>query len=110
MSSPGAKKQPDKKKVVQETWDDDRVRAFLEAPPYDGGGDLDFVRLLRAYRGMRPGDFERFIRFFVEAGHNLDARNRHLQTFVTYISRHRLSQPFVAILIGAGAAPARPAP
>lgn len=102
------KKQPEKKQVIGEVWDDARVKDFLEQPVLQGAGDPDFVRLLRAYRGMRPADFERFVRFFVEAGHNVNARDERHTTFVSYISRHRRSQPFVATLIAAGALPTDP--
>ena len=100
---PPPKKQPEKKQVVGEVWDDARVKEFLAQPVLEGRGDADFVRLLRAYQGMRPDDFERYLGFFVEAGHNVDARNERNQTFIAYISRHRLSGPFVEALLRAGA-------
>jgi hypothetical protein len=102
---PPPKKQPEKKQVVGEVWDDVRVKEFLAQPVVEGRGDADFVRLLRAYQGMRPQDFERYLGFFVEAGHNVDARNEHNQTLIAYISRHRLSGPFVEALLRAGAQP-----
>src|SRR5262245_4710064 len=102
---PPPKKQPEKKQVVGEVWDDARVKEFLAQPVVGARGDPDFARLLRAYQGMRAEDFERFVGFFVEAGHNVDARNERNQTVVAYISRHRLSGPFVEVLLRAGAQP-----
>lgn len=104
-SRPPPKKQPEKKQVVGEVWDDARVKEFLAQPVLEGRGEADFVRLLRAYQGMRPDDFERYLRFFVEAGHNVNARNERDQTFVAYISKHRLSGAFVDALLRAGAQP-----
>ena len=93
---------PDKPKVVDEIWDDDRVKSFLYA-----AADVpcvDFYLLVKAYQGMRAHDFERFIEFFVEAGRDLNARNEQGQTLVKVIARHRHAKPFIDLLVGAGAA------
>jgi hypothetical protein len=99
---------PDKKSVTDEVWDDQRVLSFLAPLPRQGRDDADFTLLVNAYRGMRPDDFARFIGFFKKAGHDLDARNEAGQTFIEYVASHRLSTPFVAIMVAAGAVSNRP--
>ena len=94
---------PDKPKVVDEVWDDDRVRSFLRADP--AVPCVDFYVLLKAYQGMRAGDFERFVEYFVESGRDLDARNEQGQSLVTVITRHRHAGAFIQTMLGAGAAP-----
>ncbi|GIX31093.1 MAG: hypothetical protein KatS3mg124_1565 [Porticoccaceae bacterium] len=87
----------DKKKVVGEVFDDDRVRSFLylEAPT---GVDPDYHRLERAYRGMNAENFATFVRFFVEAGGRLDARGPHGRTILEEIARHRHGEPYAAAI------------
>ena len=63
----------DKQKVLDEVWDDDRVRGFLtKSVPVQSGqplpGDADFYVLRHAYQSMRPDDFERFLDYFTAAG------------------------------------------
>jgi hypothetical protein len=98
---------PDKKIITDEVWDDERVRSFLTTPTPQGRDQIDFTLLVNAYRGMRIEDFARFIRFFCEANHRLDAENELGQTFVEFIARHRHGKPFVDVMITAGAQPAR---
>ena len=93
---------PDKKKVTDEVWDDARVREFLKPRPA-GPDAADFVLLLHAYRGMRPEDFERFARFFVDDGHDFDARNEKGETFMEFVARHRQARPFLDIIDAARA-------
>jgi len=52
---------------------------------------------MRAYRGMRPADFERFLPFFVDAKHDLDATNDQGQTLWTIIEEHRQGADFIAL-------------
>lgn len=94
---------PDKPKVVDEVWDDDRVRSFLHADATDASAS--FYVLLRAYRGMRAHDFERFITLFVESGGDLDARDEQGQSLVDVIASHRHARPFIDVMLAAGAAP-----
>jgi hypothetical protein len=94
---------PDKKTITDEVWDDERIRSFLAPRSAQGGDDPDFVLLLNAYRGMRPDDFARFIRFYRDGKHKLDALNEAGQCFIEFIRPHRHSKPFVAIMIAAGA-------
>ena len=95
----------DKPKVVDEIWDDARVRQFLQVqPPH--GVDRDFHRLLMAYRGMRADDFARFLDFFLEDGGDLHARDPSGRRVHDVIARHRLGGPFLAHLEAAGGDPA----
>jgi hypothetical protein len=94
---------PDKKSITDEVWDDERIRSFLAPRPAQGGDDPDFVLLLNAYRGMRPDDFARFVRFFRDAQHQLNPTNEAGQRFIEFIRPHRHSEAFIEILTAAGA-------
>ena len=84
---------PSQPQVTDEVWDDDRVKSFLAMEP--NGGSVDFHVLLRAYRGMRPADFERFLGFFVEAGRDLDATDDEGRTLWSIIEEHRQGAEFL---------------
>lgn len=92
----------DKSKVIDEVWDDERVKSFLAVRSHDDDPD-DFHCLLRAYRSMRAADFQRFLRFFRDAGRDLDARDRHGRTLLAIVSRHRLGGAYAEALRAAGA-------
>ena len=94
---------PDKQKVVDEVWDDARIRSFLGKAPLAAGLDADFSALLHAYRAMRAEDFRVFIRHFQAAGRNLRAMNDQGETLEEVIASHRRAGPFLAILRDAGA-------
>lgn len=84
---------PEKPKVIDEIWDDARVRMFLDVtPPADTG--RDFHRLLTAYRAMRIADFERFLEFFRADGGDLDARDPQGRRIDDVLEQHRLAGPF----------------
>ena len=87
---------PSQPQVTDEVWDDDRVKSFLalETP---GTESADFQILLTAYRGMRPDDFTRFLRFFVEAGRDLDVQDKKGRTLWQIISNHRQGAEFLKI-------------
>jgi hypothetical protein len=97
---------PDKKSITDEVWDNDRVRSFLSPRTPQGGDHPDFLILLNAYRGMRVDDFVRFLRFYCDERHDLDARNEAGQRFIEVIVRHRHGKPFADAMIAAGALPA----
>ncbi len=86
---------PTQPQVTDEVWDDERVKSFLSLQPY--GGNADFHCLLKAYRGMRANDFERFLGFFAEAGRNLDAVDERGRTLWSIIEHHRQGADFIAI-------------
>lgn len=94
---------PDKQKIIDEVWDEDRVRSFLHATPPDDRVAADHFTLLRAYQSMRAGDFERFLRHFTAAGGDLDAGDEHGRTVAERIAGHRHARPFVEALVARGA-------
>lgn len=89
--------------VTDEWFTDERVRSFLDMQPV-AGEDPDYHVLLKAYRGMVPEAFERFIEFFVEAGRNLNAPGPGGKTLLKLVSEHRNSTEYARILREAGAA------
>lgn len=86
---------PTQPKVTDEIWDDDRVRMFLDLEP-SSGENPDYHVLVKAYRGMRPDDFARFLDFFTEAGRNLDATDGQGRTLWQVIANHHHAAPFIA--------------
>ncbi|MEM6709742.1 MAG: PA4642 family protein [Pseudomonadota bacterium] len=89
---------PDKKKVVDERWDDERVRSFLTKGPFGQERSADYSCLIHAYRSMRAEDFERFLGFFLAEGRDLDACSSHGQTLSETIAGHAQATPFLAAL------------
>ena len=85
---------PSQPQVTDEIWDDERVKSFLDLQSL--GESADFHVLLKAYRGMRPEDFERFLVFFNEAGRNLDACDKSSRTLWQIIAKHRQGAAFIA--------------
>lgn len=92
----------DKKKVLGELFDDDRIREFLDAqaPP---GVNLDFHLLERAYRGMQAENFATFVSFFVQGGHDLSAKNRDGKSLLELAREHSAFAEYAEILEQAGA-------
>ena len=95
---------PDKQKVVDEVWDDERIESFLAKSPMGDEQSADYSTLLNAYRSMRPGDFERFVERFVALGRDLNATGNDGQTLSQLIAGHRHSEPFREVLSKHGAA------
>lgn len=92
----------DKQKVLGETFDDERVKGFLDVVAV-GETDPDYTALERAYRGMKEENFETFVKFFTEEGRNINSTNANGDTFLQVISSHRHAGPYVAALKAAGA-------
>ena len=92
----------DKQKVLGEIFDDERVRSFLNVESH-GDVNADFNILERAYRGMQAENFETFVQFFKEAGHNLNAKNPRGETLLKIVSDHRQSNEYKQALTAAGA-------
>ena len=95
---------PDKQKVIDEVWDDDRILSFLDKGQFGSEPDQDFGCLLHAYRSMRADDFVRFLAAFKAAGRNLNATSRSGETLLELIADHAQSEEFRAALRAAGAA------
>ncbi|MDE0422242.1 MAG: PA4642 family protein [Gammaproteobacteria bacterium] len=93
----------DKQKVLDEVWDDDRVRSFLgKRVPSQAGrpfaGDPDFYVLRHAYQSMRAEDFSRFLGFFTADGRDVRARDDKGRTLADVIARHANSGRFIELL------------
>jgi hypothetical protein len=99
---------PDKAKVVDEIWDEARIRSFLDKTPMGPAQNADFSALLYAYRSMRPNDFARFIDLYLEAGRNLQATSDQGLTLLETIRDHRPAAPFREILEQARSNPTPP--
>ncbi|HRH75771.1 MAG TPA: PA4642 family protein [Cellvibrionaceae bacterium] len=92
----------DKKKILVETFSDERVKGFLNGTPPAGVSE-DYYLLERAYRGMNEENFATFIRFFVEADKDLNAKNPQGLTIAQVIAQHRNGGEYLDALKGAGA-------
>ncbi|MEZ5529483.1 MAG: PA4642 family protein [Porticoccaceae bacterium] len=92
----------DKQKVLGEIFDDERIKTFLnfEAPE---GVNRDFHLLEKAYRGMKAENFETFVKFFLEAGHDINATNPDGKTLLSIASQHRHAEDYVEVLKANGA-------
>jgi hypothetical protein len=92
----------DKEKVLDEVWDDERVRSFLNLRSHGREPD-DFHCLLRAYQSMREEDFRRFLVFFREAGRDLNTAGADGLTVLDIVRQHRLGGGYAEALREAGA-------
>ena len=92
----------DKEKVLGEHFDDERIKSFLDFPPPDGVS-RDYHILVKAYRGMREENFTTFIRFFQEAGHDINAIGPDGKTFLQTIKSHNSGGSYIETLESAGA-------
>lgn len=55
-------------------------------------------KLIKAYRGLRIDDFERFLTFFRQAGYDLDARDAKGNDFVALVADQRQAVPYIEAL------------
>lgn len=94
---------PDKEKVVDEVWDDERIESFLHKSPMGEEHSRDYSALLNAYRSMRPGDFERFLNRFAALDRDVNARSNAGLTLLATIADHRHGAPFRELLLRHGA-------
>lgn len=92
----------DKQKVLGETFDDERIKTFLDVQP-PKGVNADYHCIEVAYRGMHHENFATFVKFFVEAGRDLNSRNAQGKTMVEVISEHRQGTDYLESLRAAGA-------
>lgn len=88
--------------VRDEWWSDERVKTFLELESSNDESP-DFHALMKAYRGMVPEAFQRFVNFFLEAGRNINEPDMHGKTILRIVSTHRNSGEYADILKNAGA-------
>lgn len=87
----------DKKQVIGDEIGDEQIKLFLAVEPADDT-PADLHKLVKAYRGLRVDDFERFVTFFVEAGFNLHAQDAHGQDFIAQIKDQRNAQDYIDII------------
>jgi len=92
----------DKKKVLGENFDDERIKSFLlaEAPT---GVSEDFHVLEKAYRSMIPENFATFVTFFIDAGRDINATNPEGNTLLSIVKTHRHGEEYIQPLLDAGA-------
>ncbi len=108
----------DKEKVLGETFDDERIKTFLNYPApaginpdYFGTNrrylDSKFhhhnIILNQLYRGMLGDNFNTFVKFFVEAGKDVNAIGPEGKTFLQVVKTHRNGEEYAAALAAAGA-------
>jgi hypothetical protein len=84
----------DKKKVVGDEIGDEVIKTFLSMEPADETPS-SLHKLIKAYRGLRIGDFERFLAFFVEAGYDLEAKNAQGEDFIALVKDQRQAEPYI---------------
>lgn len=87
----------DKKQVIGEEISDEAIKAFLEPEPTDET-PASLHKLIKAYRGLRADDFERFLGFFIEAGFDLNAKDAKGQDFVALIADQRQAEPYIELI------------
>lgn len=87
----------DKKQVIGEEITDESIKLFLEPEPADETPP-SLHKLIKAYRGLRVDDFERFLGFFVEAGYDLSAKDANGQDFAALIADQRQAQPYIELI------------
>ena len=92
----------DKKKVLGEVFDDNRIRTFLNYLP-PAGVDPDYHLLEKAYRGMKAENFATFLQFFLEQGRNINARNPDGKTLLEEIKTHRNAEDYIDAMSKNGA-------
>ena len=93
---------PTQPQVFDEAWTDERVKTYLDLLP-EAGESADFHVLLKAYQGMRVEDFERFLVYFAQAKRDVNALDRHGETILALVRRHRHGKNYADSLIEAGA-------
>ncbi|WP_028240667.1 PA4642 family protein [Stutzerimonas azotifigens] len=87
----------DKKQVIGEEIADESIKLFLQPEPADDTPP-SLHKLVKAYRGLRVDDFERFLKFFVEAGYDLDARDAQGRSFIDLIADQRQAAPYIELV------------
>lgn len=92
----------EKKQIIGEDMSDQAVELFLLPEPADETPPA-LYKLVKAYRGLRPHDFERFVERFVAAGFDPSARDAAGRGFAALVGDQRQAQPYLEILRAAQA-------
>jgi len=87
----------DKKQVIGDEIADDSIKLFLQPEPADDTPP-SLHKLIKAYRGLRIDDFERFLGFFVAAGYDLDARDAKGQSSIDLVADQRQARPYIELI------------
>lgn len=93
----------DKQKVLGETFDDARIKTFLDIQAPEGV-NADFNLLEKAYRGMKADNYGTFLDFFIAAGKDINATNNDGKTMLALCKEHDLlGSEYVELLTARGA-------
>lgn len=92
----------DKKQVIGEDIGDEPIKLFLAFEPADDTSP-SLHKLIKAYRGLRVDDFERFVGFFLAAGYDLNATDAQGRDFVALVEDQRLAAPYIDVINAARA-------
>ncbi len=87
----------DKKQVIGEEISDDAIKVYLSVEPADATPPA-LHKLIKAYRGLRVDDFERFLGFFKAAGYALDERDANGKGFIELIEDQRQAEPYIELI------------
>ncbi|UVL45312.1 PA4642 family protein [Pseudomonas moraviensis] len=87
----------DKKQVIGDEIGDEQIKLFLDFEPVDATSP-SLHKLIKAYRGLRIDDFERFLGFFVAAGYDVDGKDEQGQTFVDHIKDQRNAAEYIKLI------------
>ena len=87
----------DKKQVIGDEIGDAQIKLFLDFEPADATSP-SLHKLIKAYRGLRIDDFERFLVFFVEAGYDLDGKDEQGKDFVALIQDQRNAADYIELI------------
>ncbi|WP_016773233.1 PA4642 family protein [Pseudomonas sp. R62] len=87
----------DKKQVIGDEIGDEQIKLFLDFEPVDATSP-SLHKLIKAYRGLRIDDFERFLGFFVEAGFDVDGKDAQGKTFVELIKDQRNAAEYIELI------------
>jgi hypothetical protein len=87
----------DKKQVIGDEIGDEQIKLFLDFEPVDATSP-SLHKLIKAYRGLRIDDFERFLGFFVEAGYDVDGKDEQGKTFVELIADQRNAPEYIELI------------
>ena len=90
----------DKKQLIGDEIGDEQIKLFLGFEPVDATSP-SLHKLIKAYRGLRIDDFERFLTFLMQAGYDLDGKDEHGQTFVDLIKDQRNAAEYIELIANA---------
>lgn len=87
----------DKKQLIGDEIGDEQVKSFLLFEPVDATSP-SLHKLIKAYRGLRVNDFERFLGFFLEAGYDLGGKDEKGNDFIALIKDQRNADEYIELI------------